>query len=145
MLLQRRLLPCSQRVFHDAHGVAAWEKDENTRKDATMRRLALIALMGVLVLAASLAGAQQMPQPMVRLGDFIEVGNDVFMHIMASADIRYKTIENDDFEQRVRDRTSNRGPGSTDAQDLADATWAELRLGAEFRYQKNLTLYLLFE
>ena len=71
-----------------------------------MRRLAQIALMGVLVLAAaSLAGAQQMPQPMVRLGDFIEVGNDVFMHIMASADIRYKTIENDDFEQRVRDRT----------------------------------------
>src|SRR6266446_3826345 len=145
MLLQRRLLPCSQRVFHDAHGVAAWEKDENTRKDATMRRLALIALMGVLVLAASLAAAQQAPQPMVRLGDFIEVGNDVFMHIMASADIRYRTVENDDFESRVRDRVPSRSPSNTSVQDLGDLTWAELRLGAEFRYQKNLTLYLLFE
>jgi hypothetical protein len=102
--------------------------------------------MGVLVLAAaSLAGAQQMPQPMVRLGDFIEVGNDVFMHIMASTDIRYKTIENDDFEKRVRDRTASRNPGDTATQDLGDLTFAELRLGAEFRYQKNLTLYLLFE
>jgi len=132
-------------VFHDAHGVAAWEKDENTRKDATMRRLALIALMGVLVLAASLAAAQQAPQPMVRLGDFIEVGNDVFMHIMASADIRYRTVENDDFESRVRDRVPSRSPSNTSVQDLGDLTWAELRLGAEFRYQKNLTLYLLFE
>jgi hypothetical protein len=111
-----------------------------------MRRLAQIALMGVLVLApVSLAGAQQMPQPMVRLGDFIEVGNDVFMHIMASVDIRYKTVENDDFEQRVRDRVSNRTPGSTDTQDLGDLSFAELRLGAEFRYQKNLTMYVLFE
>jgi hypothetical protein len=111
-----------------------------------MRQLAQGILMGVLVLAAaSLAGAQQMPQPMVRLGDFIEVGNDVFMHIMASVDIRYKTVENDDFEQRVRDRVSNRTPGSTDTQDLGDLSFAELRLGAEFRYQKNLTMYVLFE
>src|SRR6266851_4986083 len=146
MLLQRRLLPCSQRVFHDAHGVAAWEKDENTRKDATMRRLALIALMGVLVLAASLAAAQQAPQPMVRLGDFIEVGNDVFMHIMASADIRYRTTTNWDFDSRVRDRTPSRFPGDTVTQEGEfDGTYAEMRLGVEARYQKNLTLYLLFE
>ena len=43
-----------------------------------MRRLMQVALMGVVVLAvASLATAQQVPQPMVRLGNFIEVGNDV--------------------------------------------------------------------
>jgi len=95
---------------------------------------------------ASLATAQQVPQPMVRLGDFIEVGNDVFMHIMAAADIRYRTTENYDFESGVRDRTSSRSPSSTSAQEGEfDGTYAELRLGVEAKYQKNLTLYLLFE
>jgi len=67
-------------------------------EDTTLRRLTQIALIGVLVLAAaSLATAQQVPQPMVRLGNFIEVGNDVFMHIIAAADIRYLTVTNRDF------------------------------------------------
>jgi hypothetical protein len=100
----------------------------------------------LLLVMASLAAAQQVSQPVVRLGNFIEVGNDVFMHIIATADIRYKTTENFDFENRVRDRVANRSPTAT-SPHLADGdlSWAELRLGAEFRYQKNLTLYLLFE
>ncbi len=59
---------------------------------------------------AALAAAQQAPQPVVRLGNFIEVGNDVFMHIIGAADIRYKTVENYDFEGQVRDRTASRSP-----------------------------------
>jgi hypothetical protein len=95
---------------------------------------------------ASLATAQQVPQPMVRLGDFIEVGNDVFMHIMATADIRYRTTENYDFDSQVRDRVSSRNPSDTSFQEGGwDGTYAELRLGVEAKYQKNLTLYLLFE
>jgi hypothetical protein len=95
---------------------------------------------------ATLAAAQQAPQPVVRLGNFIEVGNDVFMHIIGTADIRYKTVQNFDFEQNVRDRTSSRAPGSTvEHEGEGDLSYAELRLGAEFRYQKNLQLYLLFE
>ena len=96
---------------------------------------------------ASLATAQQVPQPMVRLGDFIEVGNDVFMHIMAAADIRYKTTENWDFEAKVRDRTCRPVPESIQRtqEGEGDLSYAELRLGVEARYQKNLTLYLLFE
>ena len=44
-----------------------------------MRRLTQLVLIGVVVLVvASLAAAQQVLQPVVRLGDFIEVGNDVF-------------------------------------------------------------------
>ena len=35
------------------------------------------------------ATAQQALQPVVRLGNFLEVDNDVFMHIIASADIRW--------------------------------------------------------
>jgi len=112
-----------------------------------LRRLTQVVLIGVLVLAvASLATAQQVPEPMVRLGNFIEVGNDVFMHIMASADIRYKTVENYDFSSRVRDRTNSRNPTSSSTQEGdSDMSYAELRLGVEARYQKNLTLYVLFE
>jgi hypothetical protein len=99
----------------------------------------------MLAVAAS-ATAQQVPQPVVRLGNWLEVGNDVFMHIMASADIRYKTVNNFDFESRVRDRVNGRDPDNTPAQDAdGDVTWAELRLGAEFRYQKNLYMQVLFE
>jgi hypothetical protein len=99
-------------------------------------------LLGVV----SLAAAQQVSQPVVRLGNFLEVGNDVFMHIIAAADIRYKTVENFDFENRVRDRTNDRSPSSTSTQEAdSDLMYARLRLGVEAQYQKNLTLYLLFE
>jgi hypothetical protein len=89
--------------------------------------------MGVVVLmVASLATAQQVPQPMVRLGNFMEVGNDVFMRIMATADIRYHTTENMDFDTKVRDRVAGRGPDDGNPQDISgDDTWAELRLGVE--------------
>ena len=112
-----------------------------------MKRLTQRALLGVLLLGVvSIAAAQRVPQPVVRLGDFIEVGNDVFMHIIATADIRYKTTENFDFESQVRDRVASRSPSSNPVHEAeGDLSWAELRLGAEVRYQKNLTLYLLFE
>ena len=46
-----------------------------------MKRLTQIALVGVFLLAVvSIAVAQQALQPVLRLGNFIEVGNDVFMH-----------------------------------------------------------------
>jgi hypothetical protein len=106
------------------------------------------AFLASVFLAATVlsATAQQALQPVVRLGNFIEVGNDVFMHIIASADIRYRTVQNYDFDKQTRDRTPDRSPSSTVSQEgETDLSYAELRLGAEFRYQKNLTLYLLFE
>ena len=113
-----------------------------------MRRyLAQVVLLEVLGLAmVSMATAQQVPQPVVRLSNFIEVANDVFMHMIASADMRYKTVQNWEFEGKVRDRIAERNPSSLVPQEgEGDLTYAELRLGAELRYQKNLTLYLLFE
>src|SRR6266545_2749709 len=102
-----------------------------------MKRLTQIALVGVILLAMlSIATAQQAPQPVVRLGNFIEVGNDVFMHIIASSDIRYVTVENRDFEQHVRDRPNSRFPNDTAAQSTdADASWFLNRIGVEARYQ----------
>src|SRR5262245_62005016 len=112
-----------------------------------MKRVVQTFLASMVLLTTVLsATAQQALQPVVRLGNFLEVGNDVFMHIIASADIRYRTVQNYDFDKQTRDRTPDRSPSSTVSQEgETDLSYAELRLGAEFRYQKNLTLYLLFE
>ena len=92
------------------------------------------------------APAQQALQPVVRLNNFFEVSNDVFMHIMASSDIRYKTTQNYDFDSQTRDRTPDRNPSSGGSQEgESDLMYAELRFGVEARYQKNLQFYLLFE
>lgn len=112
-----------------------------------MRRLLQGVLVGALLLTViSLAAAQQTPQPVVRLGNFIEVGTDLFMHIIATADIRYRTTHNLDFEDNVRDRALSRNPTSTAVHEAdGDLLYAELRFGADFRYQKSLTFHLLFE
>ena len=120
-----------------------------------MKRLIQIVMVGVLLLAGvSMAAAQARPpapaagepQPVVRLGNFIEVGNDVWMHILATTDVRYSTVENQDFERRVRDRAASRNPESTSAQvSESDENWLLLRFGGEFRYQKSLFLHMQFE
>src|SRR6188474_2152905 len=110
-----------------------------------MRRLTQLVLMMVIVLgSASLAVAQEggggaraaaALQPVMRLGNFIEVGNDVWMHIIATADMRYNTVENLDFEKRIRDQVASRSPTSTGQHETEnDLFYAELRFGADFRY-----------
>src|SRR5215470_8924625 len=120
-----------------------------------MKRLIQIALMGVVVLAvASMAAAQARapeptavgPQPVVRLGNFIEVGNDVWMHILGTADLRYQTTHNFDFEDKVRDRTASRNPLDTREQTGEySGMWSIIRFGADFKYQKSLAMQLLLE
>src|SRR2546423_14216267 len=112
-----------------------------------MKRLMQIAIVGVLLLAGlSIATAQQEPQPVVRLGNFIEVGNDVWMHILATGDFRYRTTENWDFENRVRDRVNQRNPSMSVPQaGEGDIFWTLLRFGVDFKYQKSLTLHLTGE
>jgi hypothetical protein len=121
-----------------------------------MKRLTQLTLVGVLLLGmVSLAVAQDEGgaragaatlQPVVRLGNFIEVGNDVFMHIIATADMRYMTVQNLDFDERIRDQTLSRSPTNTAQHETeGDLFYAELRFGVDFRYQKNLTFQLMFE
>src|SRR5262245_5157183 len=96
------------------------------KKGKTMKRLTQIAVIGVILLAGlSIAAAQQTPQSVVRLGNFIEVGNELFMHIIATSDIRYATNHNMDFEDRIRDQALDRTPNST-AQQVTDGDlmWA---------------------
>jgi hypothetical protein len=117
---------------------------------AQLTLVGVLLLMGVSVAVAQEGGARSggtaTMQPVVRLGNFIEVGNDVFMHIMATMDARYKTIENSDFESRIRAQTLSRNPTDTAQHEQeGDLFYAELRFGAEFKYQKNFHFFLLFE
>jgi hypothetical protein len=109
-----------------------------------LRQLAL-GCIGVLMVV-SLAAAQQEMRPVVRLGDWVEVGNELFMNIITSIDIRYQTTQDPDFESRIQDRTGERDPHDTRVQSQeCDCMWIEARLGADFRYGKNLQAQILFE
>src|SRR5256885_16158795 len=114
-----------------------------------MKRRAQIALIGVVILAvASLAAAQGTlqvpggtPQPAVRFGNFIEIGNDVLMHIIATGDFRYNTTTNFDFERKVRDRTASRNPQSTVVQNgESDIFWMLSRFVVDLRHQYTMSL-----
>src|SRR5437773_7230378 len=115
---------------------------ELRRGDRTMmRRVTQIILVCVLMLGVtSLAAAQGTlqvptgtPQPAMRFGNFIEVGNDVLMHIIATGEFVYQTTTNFDFERKVRDRTASRNPQSTVQQSgEADVFWLRSRFGVDF-------------
>src|SRR5215470_11607603 len=119
-----------------------------------MKRWTQIALLGVVILAiASLAAAQGTlqvpsgtPQPTMRFGNFIEVGNDVLMHIIATTDFRYNATNNFDFTSQVRDRVASRAVTDTVAQGgESDVFWMLSRFGMDFRYQKNTEVQIVLE
>jgi hypothetical protein len=99
---------------------------------------------------AAAQGTLQVPSgaavPAVRFGNFIEIGNDVLMHIIATTDFRYNTTTNFDFEGKVRDRTANRNPESSVQQGgESDLFWLLSRFGVDFRYQKSTEVQLVLE
>src|SRR5881409_2877574 len=119
-----------------------------------MKRRAQITLIGVVILAvASLAAAQGTlqvpsgpPQPAMRFGNFIEVGNDVLMHIIATNQFVYNTTTNFDFERKVRDRVNSRAPEDTVPQGgESDEFWMLSRFGVDFRYQKSTEVQIVLE
>src|SRR5215831_17076584 len=119
-----------------------------------MKRRAQIALIGVVLLAvASWAAAQGTlqvpsgtPQPAMRFGNFIEVGNDILMHIIASSEFVYNTSENFDFERKVRERVVSRADTDTAPnRGGSDTFWMQARFGVDFRYQKSTELQLVLQ
>src|SRR5262252_6310070 len=90
----------------------------DTLEGNPMKRLTQVAHVCVLMLTvASLAAAQGTlqvptgtPQPSMRFGNFIEIGNDVLMHIIATNQFVYNTTTNFDFESKVCDRVGFRNP-----------------------------------
>src|SRR2546427_1258742 len=128
---------------------------ELRRGDRTMmRRVTQIILVCVLMLGVtSLVAAQGTlqvpsgtPQPSMRFGNFIEVGNDVLMHIIATNQFVYYTSTNFDFEHKVRDRVSSRNPESTVEQGgESDALGMLTRFGVDFRYQKSTEVQIVLQ
>jgi hypothetical protein len=103
----------------------------------------------------AIAAAQPRPEPVVRLGEWVEIGNDVFMNVIASNTIYYRTTHNYDFDADVRDVIRTEAVDALGARaevtssqlhfGPCDCLWAEARFGADFRYQKNLTARVLLE
>src|SRR5215831_4060702 len=119
-----------------------------------MKRMTQAALVCALMLAlASLAAAQGTlqvpsgtPQAAMQFGNFIEVGNDVLMHIIATNQFVYNTTTNFDFTNQVRDRVAARQPNDTIAQGgESDVFWMLSRFGVDFRYQKNTEVQIVLE
>ena len=112
-----------------------------------MKRLQLWALIGVLALAmAGVAAAQSTPEPVVRMGDWIEIGDDAWMNIIGANTMRYRWTDNLDFDSDVQDKpgTTNLSSGSC-LESECDIFQIETRFGADFRYKKDLTMRVLFE
>jgi hypothetical protein len=111
-----------------------------------MKRLTQLGLAVAMVLAVvSLAAAQQAPQVVARVGNYIEVAPDVFMHIIATGDVRWRMGQNWDFESRVQDQVQSREPGNTAVmgQDC-DCVHFQAHFGVDMRYRKDLTFHLRF-
>src|ERR687891_2347554 len=110
-----------------------------------MKRMKQLALgcMSMVLVGVSLAAAQQ-PQPVVRLGDWVEIGNELFMNFITTLDFRYVTAQNYDFEDDIRDRVPERDPNSTlTGNQEFDGLRLQAQIGADFRFQKSLEARIL--
>ena len=112
-----------------------------------MKRYVTLVLACALVLAVgSTAVAQQVPAPVVRMGDWIELSDEVWMNLIFSTEWIYQTSHNNDFEDDIQDRTAESENQSTVAHyGSCDCLWEETRFGADLRYLKNLRVQILFE
>jgi hypothetical protein len=79
------------------------------------------------------------------VGNYIEVAPDVFMHIIATGDMRYRIGTDYDFEKRVQDRVESREINDTSvmSQDC-DCMHFQAHFGVDMRYKKELTFHLRF-
>ncbi len=112
-----------------------------------MKRMMQFAVITAMTLAAvSIAVAQSNPEPVVRMGDWVEVGDDVFVNLISINSIRYHTGHNFDFENDIQDTLPSSNANSSSARNgRLDGLEAEIRFGADWRYKKNLQMRILFE
>ena len=93
-----------------------------------------------------MAVAQSAPEPVVRMGDWVEIGDDAWMNIIGANTMRYRWTDNVDFDGDVRDVAGSTNATSGNCLESAcDIFQIETRLGADFRYKKHLTMRVLFE
>jgi len=112
-----------------------------------LRRHVSIGLACALALSiAAVAGAQQVPQPVLRLGNAIELADDLWVDFIGTGDMRFQFTHNTDFEGDIQDRTPTRDNTATVAHGgTGDIWWMEARLGANMQYKKHLKFQILME
>jgi hypothetical protein len=112
-----------------------------------LKRHGCIGLLCALALSiAAVAGAQQVPQPVVRMGNAIELADDVWIDFIGQGDIRFQFTENTDFEGDIRDRVPVRSNTETVPHiGTGDIWWMEARIGFNMQYRKHLSMQLLLE
>ncbi len=111
-----------------------------------MKRVLQLALVCALVVSLGSIAAAQAPTPVTRMGDWVEIGNDVYMNFIGNTRIVYQTGHNNDYEDDMQDRSSTRANQSTTAHTNADdLLYQESRLGFDLKFQKNLRARILLE
>ena len=112
-----------------------------------LKRHGCIGLLCALALSiAAVARAQQVPQPVVRMGNAIELADDLWVDFIGTADIRFQFNDNTDFEGDIRDRPPTRDNTATIAHGgTSDVWWMEARFGANMQYRKHLKMQILME
>ena len=112
-----------------------------------LKRYVCMGLICALALSvAAVAGAQTVPQPVVRMGQSIELADDVWVNFIGQGDIRFQSTHNRDFESDIRDRTPSRDNTSTVPHGGSGDIWyMEARFGADMQYKKHLKLRVLME
>jgi hypothetical protein len=110
-----------------------------------MRRFVRLAVTCTIMLAVVSLAAAQAPTTVARVGNYIEVAPDVFMHIIATGDLRWRVGNNYEFEDRVQDRVATREINDTAvmSQDC-DCVHFQAHFGVDMRYKKELTFHLRF-
>ena len=110
------------------------------------RYVTLVLACALLFAVGSTAVAQSVPEPVVRMGDWIELSDEVWMNLIFTTAWTYVTNTNNDFEGDIQDEPSDTDVGATTVQSGdCDCLWDETRFGADLRYQKNLRVQILFE
>jgi hypothetical protein len=112
-----------------------------------LKRHVCMGLICALALSiAATVSAQQVPQPVVRLGNAIELADDLWVDFIGTSDFRYQTTHNTDFESDIRDRVPSRDNTSTVPHGgTGDIWWLEARFGFNMQYQKHMKFQVLLE
>lgn len=117
-----------------------------------MKRVLHLSLICAIGLTLATVVAAENKEPVVRMGNWIEIGDDAWFDIIGNIDIRLKTTHNADVEDDVRDATDNFFAGTDSSisssadQERSDVSQdTEVRFGANFKFGQTLRSHILFE
>jgi len=114
-----------------------------------MKRVVPVGLACLLVLSSmsvAMAAEDTTPKSVVRMGDWVEVGDDLFVNFILSITGHYQTTTNLDFEGDIQDGTATtEGSSSSLYVGQGDHLQNESRIGFDIMYKKNLKAQILYE